>query len=108
VASAAAPRAAAPPSAPPAELSEAELTLATEDHTSTIALGAAAKKSSVPAPAPAEVEPPAGSIFQDLGIAPPPGLAATGDRSTSDDDIDLDDDAFDPALAPPPGYRSPD
>lgn len=106
-------------SAPKAELSEAALQLTNEDHTSMIDLGDAA-----PAPAPVSsasaptgaarksvaakiadatpeaVAPPPGSIFDDLGIAPPPGTLA-GDN-------DIDDDAFDPALAPPPGYRAPD
>jgi S-DNA-T family DNA segregation ATPase FtsK/SpoIIIE len=86
---------------PPAELSEAELTLANEDHTSTIDLspGIAPAKPTKPA----EPSAPSGSIFDDLGITPPAGALA-------DDELagEIDDDAFDPALAPPPGYRTPD
>lgn len=103
---------------PPAELPEPALQLATEDHTTMIDLGSAAPGPvvSVSAPSsggpksvsakiadatPEAVTPPAGSIFDDLGIAPPPGALAS-------DDDDLDGDAFDPALAPPPGYRAPE
>ncbi len=111
-------------SAPPAEVSEAELSLANEDQTSTIHLSPARKD----APSPREANvgdgkareakkrparqavttaPAKGSIFDDLGIAPPPGaLASAADNGDSDDE--LDGDAFDPALAPPPGYRTPD
>lgn len=99
---------------PAPELSEAALQLTNEDHTSMIDLGdvapAAAPIASASAPVrasaaakttePEAVTPPPGSIFDDLGIAPPPGVLA------SDDDID--DDAFDPAMAPPPGYRAPE
>lgn len=111
--------------APKAELSEAALQLKNEDHTSLIDLGeqgpASAPVSSVSAPkmsapkksapkksaradaVPEAVTPPAGSIFDDLGIAPPPGVLA--DDGNEDD---IDGDAFDPALAPPPGYRAPE
>lgn len=98
-----------PTPAPKPELPEAALQLANEDHTSLIDLGTDAPAPVVSASAPASakaaqpevVTPPAGSIFDDLGIAPPPGVLAT-------DDDDIDGDAFDPALAPPPGYRSPE
>ena len=109
---------------PQSELSEAALQLTNEDHTTMIDLGSAAP-TPTPTPAPVAsasaptaapksvaakiadstpeaVTPPAGSIFDDLGIAPPPGVLASGD------DDDIDGDAFDPALAPPPGYRTPD
>ncbi len=89
------------PSRPPAELPEAELSLANEDHTSTIDLSSQRTTAK-------------GSIFDDLGISPPPGALAADkaiDRTidTTDDEADdeLDGDAFDPALAPPPGYRTP-
>ncbi len=114
---------------PQPELSEAALRLANEDHTSMIDLGSAAPTKAAPtkaaptkaapiasASAPKSVTakiadstpavtPPAGSIFDDLGIAPPPGVLASDD---DDDDDDVDEDAFDPALAPPPGYRAPE
>jgi hypothetical protein len=129
---AAAPRAVAPAvpapaapvrsaSAPKAELSEAELSLANEDQTSTIHLeptktatnltppSSAAPKAATPKAAakrqPVAATPAKGSIFDDLGIAPPPGALAETDDN---DDDDIDGDAFDPALAPPPGYRTPD
>lgn len=100
-----APRASAPGptaparSTPPAELPEAELTLANEDHTSMIDLSPAG-----PGPTSnAGDRAAAGSIFDDLGVTPPPGALADDQA-----DDELDDDAFDPALAPPPGYRTPE
>ena len=100
-------------SAPPAELSEAELSLANEDQTSTIHLDptktstspSSAAPKAAPERQPVAAAPANGSIFDDLGIAPPSGALAETDNSGDDD---IDGDAFDPALAPPPGYRAPD
>lgn len=107
---------------PPVDLPEPALQLANEDHTTMIDLGTVAPgpvaSASAPSGAPKSVTakiadatpeavtPPAGSIFDDLGIAPPPGVLASNDDD--DDDGDIDGDAFDPAMAPPPGYRAPE
>ncbi len=82
------------PAAVPKELPETELTLATEDHTSVLDLDGGTRRP--------------GSIFDDLGITPPevkpdePPIAEISPEPEA-----ADDESFDPALAPPPGYRPP-
>ncbi len=68
-------------SAPPAELPEPALTLATEDHTSILDLEPVPNDESTPVP----------NSF---------------DNNADEDEFAGDD--FDPALAPPPGYKFPD